>query len=159
MIKQLGFDFDAEDYHAVANEYIGAYNSRRFQCKLRTGALETLQSVRYAGLSQSILSAYHQKLLEEVIDYFGISSYFEHLFGLNDYYANGKADIGKELINELEIDADLALLVGDTIHDHEVAKEIGCDCVLIDGGHQSKQRLQTCGVQVLDSIEQVVQNI
>ena len=33
------------------------------------------------------------------------------------------------------------VLIGDTIHDFEVAEEIGADSILIASGHQSKERL------------------
>ncbi len=48
------------------------------------------------------------------------------------------------------------LLIGDTIHDFEVAREIGADCLLIANGHQSKGRLLTCGVPVLNSLTELL---
>jgi phosphoglycolate phosphatase len=43
----------------------------------------------------------------------------------------------------------------DTIHDYEVAREIGVDCVLFVGGHNTKERLGSCGVPVFDSLAQL----
>lgn len=34
------------------------------------------------------------------------------------------------------------ILIGDTNHDHDVAEELGIDCVLLTGGHQSEERLK-----------------
>ena len=151
----LGFDFDAEDFDDVANEYIALYNSHRYECKLREGALEVLQAIDNAGLKQSILSAYHQDLLEQVVEYFDITGFFTNICGLGDYYANCKIDLGKKLIEATGLEKNDILLVGDTAHDFEVAEKIGCDCVLLTNGHQSKQKLKACGVEVLESIEGV----
>ena len=49
-----------------------------------------------------------------------------------------------------------ALLIGDTDHDQEVAAEMGIDCILIPAGHQSRERLQACGVPVLQSLEELL---
>jgi len=45
------------------------------------------------------------------------------------------------------------LMIGDTVHDFEVASEIGADCVLIANGHQCKERLVRYGVEVINSME------
>jgi len=151
----LGFDFDAEDFDDVANEYIALYNSRRCECKLREGSIEVLQAIEKAGLKQSILSAYHQDLLEQVVEYFDITGFFTNICGLGDYYANCKIDLGKKLIETTGLEKNDVLLVGDTVHDFEVAEKIGCDCVLLTDGHQSEEKLKSCGTEVLKSIEEV----
>ena len=46
------------------------------------------------------------------------------------------------------------ILIGDTIHDSEVAEEIGVDCVLVDQGHVTHRRLQETGRAVFNNIEQ-----
>ena len=46
------------------------------------------------------------------------------------------------------------VLIGDTLHDAEVAEAIGVDCVLVAHGHQSKQRLKQGGVPVVDSLRE-----
>ena len=46
-------------------------------------------------------------------------------------------------------------MVGDTVHDFEVAQNIGCDCILVARGHNSKERLLSTGAVVLDSIEEL----
>lgn len=153
--KMRGFDFEQENFDDVANEYISLYNSRRVECKLRDGALEILQAIETSGLKQSILSAYHQDLLKQVVEYFDITGFFTNICGLGDYYANCKIDLGKKLIGTTGLNSADILLVGDTAHDFEVARQIGCDCVLLTDGHQSKEKLKSCGVPVLESILEV----
>ena len=46
-------------------------------------------------------------------------------------------------------------MVGDTVHDFEVSESIGCDCVLINRGHHSKERLMTTTATVMGSIDEL----
>jgi len=152
---RLGFDFTVESYEALAHEYIDAYHDRQFECGLHDGAVDTLQSCKELGLTQSILSAYQQVLLEEITQYFQIKGFFIRIAGLNDRYAHSKIDIGRQLLAELGFNGRQILLIGDTIHDYEVAKAITADCILIANGHQQRQKLQGCGVMVLNCLKEV----
>jgi phosphoglycolate phosphatase len=48
------------------------------------------------------------------------------------------------------------LLVGDTVHDFEVASELGCACILVSNGHQSYERLKSTGVLVIEDLAQLM---
>ncbi|MBU2446156.1 MAG: HAD family hydrolase [Bacteroidetes bacterium] len=157
--KELGFDFEKESFEIVGTEFIVEYEKRKYECGLYPSAISILNQIRDAGITQSILSAYKQDTLETLVDHFGLRDFFLKVVGLNDHYAKSKLDNGKLLINGLGIEPGQVVLVGDTMHDHEVAKSIGTDCVLIFGGHQSKERLKTCGVPVFDNHDEVLEFI
>jgi phosphoglycolate phosphatase len=150
--RQLGFDFNVESYEAVSHEYIDEYVARLSQCRLQAGAAELLQDLQLSGLSQSVLSAYHQHRLEEAVDLFHLRPYFVRLVGLNDYYAHSKVENGKRWIRQLDCDKSAVLFIGDTSHDHEVAREMGVACILLTCGHMPRRRLETCGVPLFDSL-------
>ena len=152
----IGFDFSLESFETVAVEYIVEYDKRRFECKLHHDAMSILKLCADSGLTQSILSAYQQTRLEETVDNFQARCFFTRVVGLNDYYAGGKIENGKRLIEELDFNAGEVLLIGDTVHDFEVAKSIGTDCVLSLSGHNSRKRLELCGTQVMDSLTEVL---
>ena len=150
--QKLGFDFDEKhSFHDISFQYMDIYNKRRYECNLHDHALEIVKFVTGLGISQSILSAYHQTNLQEIVDYFHINKIFSYIVGLDNYYAASKIDIGKTLINNLNIDGDGILLVGDTKHDYEVARALGIQCILIPGGHQKIERLMACDVPVVSS--------
>jgi len=155
--RRLGFDFSVEPYETIAKEFITEYNRRRFETKLHNCAATVLTAFTQANLTQSILSAYEQTQLEETVDFFDVRDFFIKIVGLNDYYAASKIDHGKKLIDDLDFDPHEILLIGDTIHDFEVANSIGVDCILIPGGHQSIERLKACRACVLDSLTQIEQ--
>ncbi|MDZ7764061.1 MAG: HAD hydrolase-like protein [Melioribacteraceae bacterium] len=47
-------------------------------------------------------------------------------------------------------------MIGDTIHDYEVAQEIGADCLLTAEGHQSYERLASTGCKVINSLTELI---
>jgi phosphoglycolate phosphatase len=156
---QLGFDYSADPYNKLAEEFIAEYSRRRFECGLQPGAREMIAELQSLHISQAVLSAYEQKALREATDYFGLTPHFEDIVGLNDIYANGKVENGLKYIERLGIDKSGVLFIGDTIHDFEVAEAMGVQCVLVACGHNSRPRLETCGVPVLDSLPAVRKHI
>ena len=50
-------------------------------------------------------------------------------------------------------------MIGDTLHDAQVAQALACRCVLADGGHQDTQTLLSAGVPVARDIAHAVQMI
>ncbi len=150
--RGLGFNFDNESYDAVADEYIAGYTACVPHCFLQPGARDVLEHFQQAGLTQSVLSAYHQQRLEEAIVHFGLEAYFLRLVGLNDYLAHSKVENGRRWLRELPHDSREVLLIGDTLHDVEVAREMGVDGVLLTTGHQNSDRLRASGIACFDSL-------
>lgn len=153
--ETLGFDFSRESYQQVAEDYIALYTQRQQACPLHAHTQATLEKCRTLGLDQSILSAYHQSLLQDIVRHFGIADYFDQIAGLSDLHAKSKVEVGRELIQRIKVNPSKTLLIGDTTHDYEVAQALGTDCVLIHNGHQAPERLQACGTPVLDSLNQI----
>ena len=50
-------------------------------------------------------------------------------------------------------------MLGDTLHDAEVARAIGANCILIARGHQSRTTLETSGFPVVDSLTQAADRV
>jgi phosphoglycolate phosphatase len=154
--QKIGFDFDLEPFEVPALEFIARYNERVNSCSLHPDSVRVLSHFQSVGIRQFVLSAMHQDALEECLDHQQISQFFEYVFGLDNHYAASKIENGHRLISKIELDAAELVLIGDTVHDFEVATELNCQCVLIANGHQSKEVLQATGVLVLDRLEQLL---
>lgn len=151
---KAGFDFTKESFEILGKEWMDEYEQRKFECNLYDDLTKVMGAISDYGLEQSILSAYMQDNLVAMIKYFKLEKYFSHIVGLDNIYAGGKLELGKNLIRKLGNGKSNALIIGDTIHDYEVAKEIGADCVLIANGHQSFERLQQTGSKVTKSLSE-----
>jgi phosphoglycolate phosphatase len=136
-----GFDFTKESFEKVGMEWMDEYERRKYECGLHEGTIAVLDKISSLGIGQSILSAYSQNMLEELVEHYGLTKYFVHLYGLDNIYAASKVNLGKDLMKKLGNGKGETLLIGDTEHDYDVAFEIGADCVLIANGHQSKEKL------------------
>jgi len=152
--KKLGFDFEKIPFNIVGTEFIDEYTKRMYDAQLQDGARETLEHISEMGISQSLLSAAKQKMLEDLMKYHKLEKYFIKISGLNDHYANSKVDIGRSWINELQFEPDEILLIGDTLHDVEVADEIGTKCVLVAQGHATYDNLKASDRRVFNDLHE-----
>lgn len=152
---QIGFDYETDPYPRLAEEFIEEYTRRRFECPLHSGARELIAELQKAGIPQAVLSAYQHDTLLQAVKHFELLDFFEDVIGLNDIYAHGKVENGKQYIAGLDIDPSDVLFVGDTVHDFEVAEAMGVRCALVSNGHNSRDRLEACGVPVLDSLTEL----
>lgn len=154
--RKVGFNFDSEPFEVPAHEFIDKYETRRLECRIRPDTRMVLSAIRDAGLNQSVLSAYEQTTLTEIVDHFHLTNFFKEIRGLDNPYAAGKIDLGRQMLSEMSLEPSRVVLVGDTTHDNDVARSLGIGAILVPGGHHSKLRLQQCGVPVVDGLEEVV---
>lgn len=153
--ERLGFDFRRDSFEELSIEFIAGYEARRSESRLQPGAREVLAALQLAALTQSVLSAYRGETLREIVGHFGLTPYFVRLTGLENIYAHSKTELGRAWVAELGIPGNDILMIGDTLHDLEVAEALGVDCVLVAGGHHSAERLRQRAGRVLDDLHQL----
>ena len=134
---RCGIDLAHEDWDALAREYHRAYAAE--PKALNAEAIAALEAVKARGVRQCILSALRQDLLEEALEAYGIRHYFDCVYGVDNLDGGSKLDRGRELLSELTTTD--AVLIGDAVHDAEVARALGLGCVLVSTGGHSAERL------------------
>jgi len=134
--KSIGFDFLQESFEQLSVEYIDLYKQHSINSTLQLGVFTALEQFKNKGFQQVILSASEQKALEKQVNQHQLDVYFDELVGLNNIYAKSKRDNAIRYLHKINIPPEDSLLIGDTYHDYEVAKAIGCDCLLVNNGHQ-----------------------
>jgi phosphoglycolate phosphatase len=134
--KKLGFTFDNDDFGVVAREFVAEYAISSKSSALFSNAAGVLDTLKAKGFRQSIVSAMPQSALIGQIGANNVAHYFQDIVGLRDIYAASKIDSALNYIKSRRIDAKEVLFIGDTNHDYEVARSIGCKCMLISSGHQ-----------------------
>jgi len=153
--KEVGFNFDKEDWEPVAMEFINLYLRALPSCGLTPFAARTLEAFMQKGYRQAIISAMqHDALLKSVTE-LGIYDYFDFIGGIGDHYGGGKIDNARNYFNMAGLSPEKITLIGDTIHDSEVAAELQCKCILVATGHQSFQRLSNTGIQVINNLSEI----
>lgn len=153
--KRVGFDFDKENFDDLANEFMELYDGMLADCSLRQGMLRFMQNLEKQGYKQSILTAGRETNVVKEVKEFGVNKYVKKITGLDDNKAESKVILASKHLDKIKTDAKDILFIGDTTHDKVVANEIGCDCVLLAGGHQSVARLKKANDMVARDLEDI----
>lgn len=150
---KVGFDLENEDFTLVAREYASLYNESYPRAEIFHDAREVLSLVKHSGKEQIIISATEQGYLTKQVEYFELEHFFTDVLGSGNVLGSSKIETAKRWVRERSFDPSQVLFVGDTLHDAETARAIGCDCVLVARGHNSRERLERTGCAVYDSLE------
>ena len=149
---KLGFKVDKKSFEKYGMEFINIYKKRRYEAKVHNLVDKILAELTNKNIKHSILSAQHQLLLNDLINYYNLNNHFQNIIGLNNYYANSKIKEGKQLIKKINLNPSNILLIGDTNHDYEVAQKLKIDCLLISHGHHSHSKLLKTKATVIKEI-------
>ena len=151
--EKVGFDWNRFDYKEVGQYWFDCYCSLKSEYRLYDGVIELLEENRRKGISNVVLSASSLKALKIQLDELGIADYFDEVLGLGDIYAGSKEDIAVNWAKDK--DKDECIMLGDTLHDLDVANAMGIRCILIARGHQAKDLLLEKTDNVVDDIREV----
>ncbi len=154
--KRLGFDFSKEPFKKAGDEFVLYYGANFEKVKLHSDSLIVLDAIKSSGRTQSILSAGKQEFLTNWVEYHNLSKYFINVLGIDNHYAAGKKSLGVNWIQQLEYNNDEVLMIGDTIHDSEVAEAMGIECILVGNGHVSDTRLKKTGRRVILDLSELL---
>ena len=155
--RQLGFDFNKDSFEDLSVEFIDAYHKKLKKAKLFEHAIDILKDFKSRNYLQIIISAMKQDDQEESLKDKDVREFFDYVIGLDDHYADSKIDFALHFMRKNNIYAEKAVLIGDTVHDSEVAAALGCKCLLVANGHQSYDRLAVAGVPVKRSLKGILE--
>ena len=129
---------DEDEWNGIAREYHEVYG--RQPKRLNPLAVTALEMAKEAGCRQSIVSALRQDLLEADMARNGVTKYFERICGSDNLDGASKLDRARDLLAELS--SPRFVLIGDALHDKEVADALGIDCILCAQGSHAAWRLR-----------------
>ncbi|MBR6708860.1 MAG: HAD family hydrolase [Clostridia bacterium] len=152
--RAVGFDVEGDGFDRLAREWVPLYRAEMLNPQPRRGAIEAVEALAQRRLKQIVLSASERSLLLGQLEQIGLSGAFDEVLGLDNIYAHSKTEIGRAW--RAKNPEGRLLMIGDTLHDVEVASEIGAECILIAGGHQSRMRLAQAGVPIVDDFAALI---
>lgn len=154
--RRTGYTFETEGYEAVSREFVRLYAERLPSCSLTKGARETIAAIHARGVRQALLSATGETTLLSQVALFDLADGFERIMGMTDNFSAGKAARARAFFEEEALDPARVLMIGDTDHDHAIARELGCRCALLASGHQTPAYLRTLGAPLLTELPEVL---
>lgn len=164
------FTFPVRDYYAAvglggdlfdeaAVRWMDAYMRNEKICPLRADAVESTAFLREKNVRQVVISASKLSNLNIQMANRPYFDGFDPPRGLGDIYAGSKVDIALDWMRHSGAKPENTMLIGDTLHDLEVACAIGCRCILVEGGHQSGEKLRASGAQVAKNLREAVRMV
>lgn len=148
---------DEDEWNGIAHEYHEVYG--RHPKKLNPLAVTALEMAKEAGCRQSIVSALRQDLLEADMARNGVTKYFERICGSDNLDGASKLERARVLLRTLSdtVPSDTHfVLIGDALHDKEVADALGIDCILCAQGSHAAWRLRAVaptGDTIVDALK------
>ena len=165
--EQIGMHIRDDEWDALAQEYHDLYAAQ--PKRLNAQAIAAVGRVKAAGAKQSIISALRQDLLDEATAAYGIAPYMECVYGVDNLDGASKLDRALELLTHLTETAQRGdtklsnvVLIGDALHDKEVADALGVRCVLCGQGSHAAWRLRRAaptGETLLEAVELALSTI
>lgn len=134
--RDCGFDFSKTPFSELAREYIALYQDASLGCPLVADSLRALERAKARGFAQVILSASHRGNLLAQVATHPIGDYFAAILGIDDVYARSKVELARRWLETEGIPGSEVVVIGDSLHDFEVARAIGATPVLYANGHQ-----------------------
>jgi len=156
--EQIGMEIRDDEWDALAREYHEIYAEQ--PKSLNREAMAALEAVKAAGARQSIISALRQDLLDDVTARLGVAPYMECIYGVDNLDGASKLDRAIELMTAITRQSQDGtppdvVMIGDALHDKEVADALGVRCVLCGQGSHAAWRLAQVaptGETLLDAV-------
>ena len=136
--ESIGLSCEDSDWTALAREFHDLYAKQPKRLNVET--IAALERVKAAGVRQSIISALRQDLLDEAAAAYGVTPYMDCIYGVDNLDGASKLDRALELLTRLD-GAD-PVIIGDSLHDKEVADALKVRCVLCGQGSHAVWRLR-----------------
>ncbi len=153
--EKAGLDFNKVSFEELSKDFIKKYQKPSLKCNLQPQVVDTIKDLIDGGYNVVLLTASKTSNVIEQLRHFGIYELFSDVLGLSDIYATSKVEVGKNYMKNYNINPESAIMIGDTDHDFEVAKEMGIDCVLYSRGHQARDVLENASDKVIDDFSEL----
>ncbi|MCB0353326.1 MAG: HAD family hydrolase [Bdellovibrionales bacterium] len=157
--RRLGAVLTPEEFCKLSEDFHAAYGRRRQEAGLRAGVRHFIERLSEKGITHSVLSAYREEDLVELIEECEMTRHFRAIVGLPNCHARSKVERGAEWLRQEKLDPNRVILIGDTDHDFHAATKMGIRCVLIPSGYQHWNILRRCGCPIFESFTAFEQSI
>lgn len=147
------FDLEKYPFEEIAVEFQRLYQVGNPQPYGEVPDL--LQQFWKQGRHQIVLSSSERQSIRMLSEELGFLNYFETILGADDIYAHSKVERAVDYLQQKKIVPEQCVVIGDTVHDYEVAHNMGIACILLSCGHDDESSLRQCGCPVCKSHQEL----
>ena len=146
------------DYPRLTERYRYHYLGRDAEIPLFEGVSAGIRELREAGYVLAVATGKSRIGLQRALDYHDLSSFFSATRCADQTYSKPHPAMVLELLDELQVAPDQAIVIGDTSHDMLMAQNAGVDRLAVAyGAHEHEDLLAHAPVAVLHSFDEVRQ--
>lgn len=153
------FDLSQVPFETLSREFVEGYARHFSLAHLAPGAREAVSRFAAAGCRQVVLSSFEQQRLLTILQELELADAFEAVLGAENIRSESKVGRAQDWLKQSGAPPDQVLVIGDLVHDWEVAQALGARCVLLSCGHQSYADLARCGCPVISDLRELWQVI
>lgn len=138
-------------HQPLADRYRHYFLAQDQSIPLFAGAAETIAELHEAGYSLAVATGKSRKGLDRVMDSSGLRDYFHASRTADETFSKPHPAMLQEIMDELGMEPERVLMVGDTTHDLQMAINAGVDAVgMTQGAHPAEQLRELQPLALLD---------
>ena len=134
-------ELPSSDYPRVIERYRHHFLSRDAPIPVFPGAIETIQKLHEAGFLLAVATGKSRRGLNRDFQETGLGQYFHASRCADECFSKPHPGMLLELIEELHVNTDKTLMIGDTTHDLQMAQSAGVASLAVSYGAHSKEKL------------------
>ncbi|MDX8379264.1 MAG: HAD-IA family hydrolase [Gallionella sp.] len=143
-------------YDPLVARYRYHFMSQSQAIPLFDGARETIIDLHEAGYSLAVATGKNRAGLDRALASCGLTSYFHATRTADQTFSKPHPAMLFELMDELTVNAARTLMVGDTTHDLQLAKNAGVDALAVAfGAHPAESLLKMKPLALMEDYSQL----
>jgi len=155
-LQYLAPEMPASWYPKMAERYRYHYFSSNHDILLFAGVEKLLEDLRAAGFTLAVATGKTRAGLESALDHFALRDYFAATRTAGECPSKPDPAMLLELLEELSVTPERALMIGDTTHDLQMAVNAGCAGVGVTYGAHPKAALMAMqSIFCADSVQEL----
>jgi phosphoglycolate phosphatase len=149
-------DLPAERYQDVAQHYRQHYMARDQDLLLFTGAAELIDELAEAGYALAVATGKTRKGLNRAFEVCGLGPRFHGSRCADECHSKPHPQMLEELMAEFGVTPELTLMIGDTTHDLQMARNAGVAALGVAYGAHPRESLEALApLYCADNVEEL----
>jgi len=153
-IRKVFPDLSLQQYEQLLEAVQQSLMSRHSDVYLIPGAKAIVQRLHKAGVTMAVATNKGSQSLQRAMHITGLDDYIKYSRSAGQFSPKPSPEMVEDLLLELAIPVENALMVGDSTSDIDMASSIGMDAIGVNFYHKNPSELLTAGaLQVFDDYE------
>lgn len=148
-IKRVFSHLDSQEQYELIDAVQEELTQRHGETYLMPGALDLIQKLQKANIELAIATNKGHQSLHLALVHSGLDSYFRTTRSASQTAPKPDPEMLEQILTELAIEPQAALMVGDSVIDMEMAKRVHIDAIGVNFYDQDASALNTAGAKAV----------